>query len=66
MPQKEVIDVDMLLLAETEKAILVSDTDDDKDKIWLPKSQVEFTPATSKGITTVTLPVWLAHNKKLI
>ena len=59
----DLIEVSVRRLAETDRAILV--TQDDKEKIWLPKSQIEFEP-NNDGTITVTLPEWLAREKELI
>lgn len=68
----------MQLLAETEKALLVTDgttkkfknpvdgtETDEQQKCWLPKSQVEFIHKDG-GLIEVTLPEWLAKEKGLI
>jgi hypothetical protein len=51
---------------ETERAIRFSETGDDKDAVWLPKSQIEIEPGNKPGHTTVTMPEWLAKEKGLI
>lgn len=62
--KSDLVDVEVFKHAETGKAILVSDTGDKKDAVWLPKSQVEI---EDDGKTvTVTLPEWLAQDKGLI
>lgn len=67
MPKREIIDIAGCLHAETEKAILFSDTADKKDAVWLPKSQVEFErDGSQERFVTVTLPEWLAKDKGLI
>jgi hypothetical protein len=45
MGRRELIDIAGCLHAETEKAILFSDTADAKDAKWIPKSQCEFVGA---------------------
>ena len=62
--KSDLIDIEVGLHAETEKAIAVSDTGDSKDVVWLPKSQIEF--VKNKSTITVTLPEWLANKKGLI
>lgn len=67
MSKREIIDIAGCLYAETEKAILFSDTADKKDAVWLPKSQIEFThDGGEERFITVTLPEWLAKDKGLI
>lgn len=52
--------------AETEKALLVSDTGNEDDAVWLPKSQIEIENIGEANSVVVTLPEWLAHDKGLI
>lgn len=54
----KIIDVEIDIKHETEKAILVTNLKD--EDIWIPKSQVEI---YDEGIT---LPEWLAIRKELI
>lgn len=64
MTRSNIIDVTVQLHHETDKAVLVSETGDKKDAVWLPKSQVEI--EAEGGAHTVTLPEWLALDKGLI
>jgi hypothetical protein len=69
-------DMTLALHHQTEKAILVSETGDEKKAVWLPKSKVEFAltgkvvqaqvGARKFPIVTVTLPEWLATDKGLV
>lgn len=63
--KSDLVDVEMQLHAETEKAIRVSDDGEDENGVWLPKSQVEFVRKKG-GIVVVTLPQWLAEQKGLV
>ena len=45
--------------------ILVSDDGDEEKAVWLPLSQIEIVEK-GKGIVEVTLPEWVAKDKKLI
>ena len=62
--KSDLVDVHMMLKAETEKAVLVYDDTPDR-AIWLPKSQIEI---ERKGalLVTVTMPEWLAHKHGLV
>lgn len=60
------IDIAVKLHAETAKAILVSDDGDPSRAVWLPKAQIEIQPTKHSGILEITLPEWLAQDKKLI
>lgn len=57
----------VILHSETEKALLVSETEDGK-KIWLPKSQIEVLKMTSGefDVIEISLPEWLAQKSGLI
>ena len=63
--------VDLLLFEHhrTAAAILVSDTGEAKDAVWLPLSQIEITPTPSHASgseVTVTVPEWLATERGLV
>jgi hypothetical protein len=65
--KSDVVDLSVVLLRQTERAILVNETEDNSaQSVWLPKSKVEFDDVTLGTITTVTLPEWLATEKGLI
>lgn len=63
--RSNVIDLELHMHAETERAILVSENGDEDKGVWLPKSQVEFEHLRS-GYVEVTLPRWLAKKHGLI
>lgn len=58
------LDVEVYLHAETDKAVRVSDDGDNESAVWLPKSQIEI--VHHKGTIIVTLPEWLAVDKGLV
>lgn len=66
---KELVDICLKLVGETDKAIKV--TEDIKNdfgerkEYWLPKSQVEV-ENNKDGTVIVTMPVWLAKDKGLV
>lgn len=62
---RELFDVVVQKLRETDKAVCV--TDDGKREVWLPLSQIEIErkPGTT-DLYEVTLPTWLAKDKGLI
>lgn len=64
MPKKEIDDFTFYLLAETPKAIKVSETQDVVDAFWLPISQIEY-EIRGDGTVEVTMPIWLAREKKV-
>lgn len=63
--KSDLIDLTLRLHQITARAILVSDSGDTDDAVWLPKSQVEF-DEIKPGIVEVTLPEWLALERGLI
>lgn len=62
----DLVDVAVVRHAETDRAILVSETAHREDAVWLPKSQIEIENDGHKNFVTVTLPEWLAKDKGLI
>jgi hypothetical protein len=77
MSKSDLTDLTLALHAETDKAVLVSETGDPKKSKWIPKSQCEI-ERTDKfcqqdnrigtrkySVVIVTLPEWLAINKEL-
>lgn len=63
--KSDIIDIDVQVLHETEKAVLVTDSVPENG-VWLPRSKIEIEPTGFGGIYTVTLPEWLALDKGLI
>lgn len=64
--KSNLVDIAAVRHAETDKAILVSETGEKDDAVWLPKSQVEIENDGHKNFITVTMPEWLAKDKGLI
>ncbi len=65
--KSDVVDLKLVLVHQTPRAILVNESEDkSKPSVWLPKSKVEFEDVTLGTVTTVTLPEWLALNTGLI
>jgi hypothetical protein len=60
--KSKLIDISVIVLRETNKAYFVSDTGEETDGVWVPKSQVEY----DRNDKTITLPEWLAIEKKLV
>jgi len=65
----EVVDVEVSILAETEKAWKVQSWSTDK-LAWVPKSLAEYEANDSPGMSyeaaILTIPTWLAQEKELI
>lgn len=65
--KSDVIDISGVQHAETDKAILFSETAHKTDAVWLPKSQIEIShDGGRRDFVTVTLPERLALEKGLI
>jgi len=56
---KELVDIDGEIVAETEKAYRLKAADRTE---WLPKSQCQW----DAGAKQMTMPTWLARDKHLI
>ena len=54
------VEISAVLLYGTERAYLVTETGDEEDKQWVPKSQLEGEPEIDKNIITFVIPEWLA------
>lgn len=63
--KSDLIEIETGVYAETEKAILVGDSGDPNEGVWLPKSQIEYREV-GKQIIEITMPEWLALQKGLI
>lgn len=63
--KSNIIDIDVQVLHQTEKAALVT-MDVPDNGVWLPKAQIELSETGIGGIMTVTLPEWLALERGLI
>lgn len=59
----DLVDLQLLLLEETDEAILVFDG---TRKVWLPRSLIEVEDAFNHAEVIVTLPEWLALKGGLI
>lgn len=64
--RNEVVDVAVQVHHTTDRAILVSDDGDRAKAVWLPLSMVEVETHARTSTAVVTMPEWLALEKKLI
>ncbi len=62
---RELVDLTLRLHHKTERAVLVSETGDEKKAVWIPLSQCEV-ELMQRGMCIVTMPEWLAKDKELI
>lgn len=65
--KSHLVDIEVVCVARTEKAILVQ-LDVDAPKVWLPLSQIEVDgeKEDTRGTVVVTMPERLAQEKGLI
>lgn len=66
MARSDLVDLEMFLHAETDKAVFVSDTGIRKDAVWIPKSQCEVEIKSGRFSVTVTMSERLATEKGLV
>lgn len=64
--KSDLVEVTVLMVTETQKAVLVSDTGESKDAVWVPKSQIEIEETDREGAVVITLPEWLAIEKGFV
>lgn len=63
--RSDLVDLLLIKVHETDKAILFKESDDEEGGTWLPKSSIEVQHKRG-NIYEVTLPEYLAHEKGLI
>lgn len=63
--KSNLIDIEVCVWYETQKAVLVSE-DEDSTRVWLPLSQIEIDHGTKQQYAAITLPEHLALDKGLI
>jgi len=71
MAKSETVQLLVFVHAETGKALLVSDNEDEGDAVWLPKSQItedRDRSASSKkpNVRAIVIPEWLALKHEFI
>lgn len=68
MSRSDLVDLTLFIHVETAAAYRVSDTGEDKDGVWVPKSQVEVeeVPGKKGRVAVFTMPEWLATDKGLV
>lgn len=63
--KSDIIDITVRLHHVTERAVLVSASDDREKAVWLPLSQIEV-ERKDNSTAVVTLPEWLAKERGLV
>lgn len=66
LPRNQIVEVMVILHHHTANAYKVSNTGREKDAVWVPKSQSEWTPKGTSGAGELQLPMWMAQDKELI
>ena len=65
----DLVDLDVMVHAETDRAVRVSLDGEDHGAVWLPRSQIEvhYTGRKHNGakLAQITLPEWLATREGL-
>jgi hypothetical protein len=65
--RSDLVDLTLHIHHETDAAILVSDTGEEKRAVWVPRSQVEIEKLGPRGNEAiVTMPQWLAIEKEFV
>jgi len=64
--KSDLVDMEVALHAETEKAVRVSASGDEAEAVWIPKPQCEIERTVVGNSCIITLPEWLAQDKGLI
>ena len=62
----EAMDFCMFVHHETDKAICASDTGEQKDAKWFPRSQIEVICDPGSREAIISMPMWLAKEKGLV
>lgn len=65
MREPEMVELDMQIVKETEKAVLAT-LNVAENAVWLPLSQIFMLDTVIEGIETISMPVWLATEKGLV
>lgn len=66
MAKSDLVDLEVHLHHQTDKAWKVSLDGDDKNAKWVPKSQCQMEDSDDGGSKKLSLPEWLAQDKGLI
>ena len=64
--KSKLVDVAVQIFVRTERAVLVSDTGEKEDGVWLPLSQIEIEEKSDGTSSIVTMPEWLAAERGLV
>ena len=68
--KSDILDIRMVLHRQTDSAVHVSEDGDESRAVWLPLSQIEMSPAKTRGAgllphVDLQIPQWLAEKRRL-
>lgn len=63
--RSDLVDLEVQIHGETDHAVKISLDGDRAKAVWVPRSQIEI-ERTSGKFATVTMPEWLAADRKLV
>lgn len=70
MNKSDLVDLEMILIHETEKAVLLGKDEDDRKGTWVPKSQCQINECTmnkkGKFIVSVSMKQSVAEEKGFV
>lgn len=66
MRSEQIAEVEVRVITKTERAVLVTDCDDEAETTWLPLAQIELTATSKPNIYVASMPEWLAQDRGLI
>lgn len=64
--KSDIVDISVSLLRESDKALLVKPAFREASASWVPKSMVEIAPNEGSAAMTLSLPEWLAREKRFL
>lgn len=64
--KSDLVDVTLIRVTDTAKAVGFKETEEDEELVWLPRYAIEMEPTKKPGIFVVTMRESLAHEKGLI
>lgn len=62
--KSDLVDIACVIRRETDKAVCIDHGG--KETAWLPKSQIEVEPNSDGKTVTVSMPQWLAEEKRIV
>ena len=63
--QVDLIEITVMIHHKTDRGVLVSDTGQEDDAVWLPLAKIDIEPRRN-GFAQISVPEWLAKREGLI